>query len=185
MKLRYAFRRYRSGTAEEKKKLLDDLRSRCGPSLYHPRQDTTARTEAAPSKLPSALVDTDLQDINAYLAKHISSSNYISWAKPLAYDWLTAQDKILKDHHYDFISRVHRPCVPNIVDHIYADMKRNGRSFGSVAIHTRLTLEQLEQLKDKRSELATDFNYVRAGKPFRHRHHPLSCSYCMPCHNSN
>jgi hypothetical protein len=42
-------------------------------------------------------------------------------------------------------------------------MKASARKFGDIPIHRLLTLEQLEQLKDKRSELSSDYGYVVAG----------------------
>jgi hypothetical protein len=120
MKLRYIFRRYRSGSEKERSEFLEKLRGRVGPSLYHSRQPTTTRTEAAPSSYPTKFDEKERLNLEKLLTSTVSSGHYLHYLKPCAYDWASGQEKLLKDRHYDFLSRITRPCVPNLVQLIVA-----------------------------------------------------------------
>ncbi len=61
------------------------------------------------------------------------------------------------------LSRIHRPDVPNLLDVILADLgTQESGGFGEFPIHTQLLLEQLQQLRKAKPELAQNQQFVHA-----------------------
>jgi len=76
---------------------------------------------------------------------------------------LAAGQPLTGDQRRNLLARLERPDLPALVDLILADLKyRDSRGFGSLLIHTRLTLAQMEELLRKEPGLRNQASFCNA-----------------------
>ena len=138
------------------KKSLEFIRSSLGIHFNHERQ-----SEEALRKLPTSL---DPQTISREsLAKRaFKKSRNVSHFTPDANEWLLDQ-KLTPEQRRDLLARINRPDHDKLVEHIILDLNHKGsRGFGSLSIHSKLLLSQLEECIQKKPALLNDRSLVDA-----------------------
>ncbi len=79
---------------------------------------------------------------------------------------LAAGQPVNGDQGRNLLARLQRPDYPGLVDLILADLKyRDSRGFGSLDIHKRLTLAQMDELLQKEPALRNQAAFVNAYLP--------------------
>ena len=77
------------------------------------------------------------------------------------YDLLASGHELTGEQRRDLLKRADLPDLPNLVDIILADLKtKESRGFGEFKIHRALTIAQLDELRDKKTDLLRNENYV-------------------------
>lgn len=122
-------------------------------------------SHAAPSKdraaeYPSTLDDSSLSE-NARLDALLASD--ASLAKLETSGLHLLMDRNLSDSQWrSVIGRLDRADLPRLVDRLAGELAlRDSQGFGWAPVHSLLTLEQLQQLHQRRPELLENDNFVR------------------------
>lgn len=150
-------------------KTAEELRRELGLALDD-RAEVVVQAQHHPTKLDPRLVDGDLL-VKEQDRRRGDLSGITDWAlegvAPLIQDGDVTRRRNL-------LSRLWRTNLPdvNVVDIIARDFADNpATTFGSLPIHHRLTIAQLEELASKRKELRTQATWVDA---MLTRHRPPS-----------
>src|SRR6185436_13646417 len=102
-----------------------------------------------PTKLDPSFVSREKWKQQAFSWGSVDLSGF---ADP-ALDWLS-QEKLDPDRRRCLLERLQRPDVPNLVDLVRDDLRyKNSSGFGSMEIHNRMTLDQLEDLGRREPKL--------------------------------
>jgi hypothetical protein len=127
---------------------LKYLRDQLNLHFNHSRKDAT-RVINLPSVFDNKSIARDL-----LLAKALKErSKDISRIEPAGY-FLLENTHLSTDQRLDLLKRLKRPDFKGLVDLIAADLKgRKGAVFGSIDIHSKLTLAQLDELAKKRNDM--------------------------------
>ncbi len=142
---------------KDPKKSLDYLRDQLKLTFPHSRK-TGERRSDAPTAFDNARIST------AELMKRALAAdrNSLDRVEDAGLD-LAAAQPISDEQRRNLLSRLQRPDLPGLVDRIVADLAfRDSRGFGSMAIHSRLTLAQMDELLQKKPDLRNQSNFVTA-----------------------
>ncbi|MBM3878823.1 MAG: hypothetical protein FJ387_03760 [Verrucomicrobia bacterium] len=141
-------------------KTLEYLREQLDLRFDHARK-TGERRSDAPSQFDNALIrpETLLERALAEERGHLERLENGGLE-------LVARSSLTGDQRRNLLARLQRPDYPGLVDLIVADLKhRDSRGFGSLEIHKRLTLAQLEDLIAKEPGLRNQTALVNAYLP--------------------
>jgi hypothetical protein len=142
---------------EDPKGAIERVREQLGVSFHHEREDEGQKT-SYPTELDPSWVDDAAWRARAF--DHSASSN-VSGFKDRALASLLDDDHLEPNRRRDVLQRLRRPDHPRLVARILQDLKhKNSGGFGSLPIHRLLLESQLDELVQKRPELATDANWV-------------------------
>ena len=129
---------------KDPQKTLKYLREQMDLHFDHARK-TGERRSDAPTRFDNALISADAL-LKQALAEEPRNLERIENAGLE----LAAGQSITDDQRRNLLARLQRPDYPGLVDLILADLKyRDSRGFGSLEIHKRLTLAQLDELLRK------------------------------------
>ncbi len=136
---------------------LDYLRRELGINYPYARK-TGDRSSSAPTVLDNKLISTETQLQNAFRWDS-QSLQYLEDAGLI----LVAGRQISDEQRRNLLSRLNRPDYPGLVDRIVADLNfRDSRGFGSLPIHSLLTVAQMDDLIHKMPTLRNETAYVNA-----------------------
>jgi hypothetical protein len=150
MQNRLALLRFESGSRAD----AEHLRRQLGLDFDHQR-------EAAPSEVsyPNQL---DQEAINrfALAPQAFAEGQDLRGFTDQALPWLATQS-LGPEQRHALLARLRQPDVAGLVEHVLADLDwRASGGFGSLAIHRLLTLDQLDQLAQRRPALQGDATFV-------------------------
>jgi hypothetical protein len=136
---------------------LKYLRVELGLHFNHSRKDAS-RVKNQPSTFDNHRIDTGM-----LLLKELKErSRDVSHIEPEA-NFLLENVKLTADQRLDLLKRLDRPDFKGLTALILADLKeRKGASFGSLQIHSRLTLAQLDELAKQRPDLWHSERFVES-----------------------
>ena len=121
----------------------------------HARKTGEQRSDA-PTKLDNSLISVDALLKRALAAEPGNLERIENAGLELA-----AGQAITEDQRRNLLARLQRPDCPGLVDLIVADLKyRDSRGFGSLEIHKRLTLAQMDELLQKEPALRNQVAFV-------------------------
>ena len=139
--------------SDEPQKTLDYLTKQLNLNFNHQRS-IPAADRKLPSKLNASLIDT-----KKLLAASLKRSG-LENVTDQGLRWLPGK-RLNKTQRRQLLKRVDSPDFPGLVDLIVAELKeRDSQAFGSLAIHRQLTVEQLDELAEKRPRLKTESQFV-------------------------
>ncbi len=126
---------------KDPQKTLKYLREQMDLHFDHARK-TGERRSDAPTRFDNALISADALFKQALAEEPRNLERIENAGLELA-----AGQSITDDQRRNLLARLQRPDYPGLVDLILADLKyRDSRGFGSLEIHKRLTLAQLDEL---------------------------------------
>ena len=135
---------------------MEFIRRSLGLQFNHQRESPDA-LKSLPVVLDASLISRDALAKRAFrdalnLKKFRASAN----------DWLIDAE-LTADQRRDLLSRLQRPDYDNLVDLVIRDLNHKGsRGFGSLPIHSKLLLTQLEKCIQKKPGLLNDRDLVHA-----------------------
>ena len=133
---------------KEPQKTLEYLRQQLGLHFDHARK-TGEHRSGAPTKLDNSLIAPAALFKLALAAQ----PGTLDRVEDAGLEWAAGQ-QLNGDQRRSLLARLQRPDVPGLVDLVLADLKyRDSRGFGSLEIHKRLTLAQLDELLRKEGGL--------------------------------
>jgi hypothetical protein len=134
---------------------LEHLRRRLGLSFDHQREVEGARYEL-PTRLDQAAIGREPFTRDA-LAHHQNLDGF----SDRALDWLAEDTSLSLTQIRALLGRLRRPDYPRVVELVLQELAdRHSSGFGSLAIHSLLTLAQLDALAAARSSLLEDRRFV-------------------------
>ncbi len=135
----------------------EHIRRRLGLSFTHQRE-----VEHAHSELPTRL-DPDWISRARFMADALRHRQNLDDFEDRALEWLIREPELELDRLRALLARLTRPDSPELVDRIVRELDdRHSSGFGSFAIHTRLTLAQLDELATRRPKLRANPRFVEA-----------------------
>ena len=142
---------------KDPKKTLDYLREQLNLQFDHARKTGERRSEAA-VKLDAAQISTE-----TLLKRALSiEANSLDRIEDAGLE-LVAGQKITAEQRRNLLARLQRPDYPGLVDLILADLSfRDSGGFGSLTIHNRLLLAQLDELLKKKPDIRNQIQFVNA-----------------------
>lgn len=136
---------------------LEYLKRELGLRFDHKRDDVE-RSSGLPSFLDPAAIGREALTRRA-LQRHRGT---LDGFEDRALGWLVARNLNKKQRHH-LLSRISRPDHPGIVALILADLaERDSRGFGSLQIHGRLLIEQLDMCARENPRLLDEASFVYA-----------------------
>jgi hypothetical protein len=142
---------------KEPQKTLTYLREQLDLHFDHARK-TGERRSDAPTKFDNSLISAETL-LKRTLAEEPRNLERIENAGLE----LAAGPPLTEDQRRNLLARLPRPDYPALVDLILADLKyRDSRGFGSLEIHKRLTLAQMDELLRKEADLRNQVAFVNA-----------------------
>jgi hypothetical protein len=133
---------------QEPQKTLQYLRTQLDLHFDHARK-TGERRSSAPTKLDNVLISPETL-LKRALAVQPSNLEQLEDAGLE----LASGQQLTGEQRRNLLARLQRPDFPGLVDLLLDDLKfRDSRGFGSLEIHKRLTLAQLDELLRKDSGL--------------------------------
>ena len=134
---------------------LDYLQRAEGLTFNHAREQAAQKNQF-PAQLDPQLIAHDA------LARKAFNRPTLSGFQNAALEWLASQP-LNADQRRLLLQRLTEPDVAGLPDMIVADLKRkDSGGFGSLGIHTRLTLEQLNACAAQMPELLANDRFVEA-----------------------
>ena len=153
IQLRHAF----GGHDKDPRKTIDYLTSHLGVRHEHQR--------VIPGSVPNLPTALDPKAIDqALLTQSVlaRANNHLDLFEDKALERLAASP-LTPDQRRSLLRRLSRPDLPGLVKLILDDLSTNGAGpFGSMPIHNRLTLSQLEELEKAQPQLLNQQNFVLA-----------------------
>ena len=144
-----------SDRASSKASSLEHLRRRLGLSFDHQRE-----VEGAPSELPTRL-DQAAIGREPFSRDAFAHHQNLDGFQDRALDWLAEDTSLSLTQIRALLGRLRRPDVPQLIEHILTELlDRQSSGFGSLGIHSLLTLAQLDTLAVKRPALLEDRRFV-------------------------
>jgi len=138
------------------KKTLEYVRNKLGLGFYH-QKEVVGAAPNLPTKLDPKTIARETLRVNS-----LSNLQNLNNFEDSSLDWLSTTD-LSPDNRRILLSRLTRPDVKNLVALIDADLRHvNSGGFGSLPIHSQLTLVQLEELLKLRPELVNQINFIYA-----------------------
>jgi len=142
---------------KDPQKTLGYLREQLNLQFNHARK-TGERRSDAPTQLDHSLISTETLLKRALNLDRDSLERVENSGLELA-----AGQAITEDQRRNLLARLQRPDPPALVDLILADLKyRDSRGFGSLEIHKRLTLAQMDELLRKDPGLRNQVPFCNA-----------------------
>ena len=137
---------------------LRHIQNRLG-LLFNHRRQTAKTTTNLKSKLDEGLISRQRLTQNAYARNGDSMGGF----EDRALDWLIATNLNELRRHY-LLARLQRPDYPNLTKLVIDDLstKRYSRSFGSLKIHNKMLLSQLDECIRLRPDLLKQTAFVYA-----------------------
>ena len=156
MENRQALLKYTS----DAKSTLAYLSQHLGVYFNHERE-TPERQAALPTTLDPAAISRDT--LSARALNPNLHADTLNGFEDAAFEWLDAA-KLSDTRLHELLSRLVRPDYPKLPELIAKDMAvpRYQSGFGSLPIHAKLLLSQLEELITLRPNLLNDSNFVSA-----------------------
>ena len=112
-------------------------------------------------KLPSQL-DPKLISRETLTKQWLVPHNNLHAFEPGAMYWL-AKRELTNDQRRHLLQQLETPDVPNLVAHVASDLKApHSGGFGSLTIHQKLSIKQLDELLKKDASLKSQSNFVQA-----------------------
>ncbi len=140
---------------QDPQKTLQYLREQLDLRFDHARK-TGERHSDAPTRFDNALIGPDTLLKRALAVDRASLERIENAGLELA-----AGQSITDDQRHNLLSRLQRPDYPGLVDLVLADLQyRESRGFGSLDIHKRLTLSQMDELLRKEPRLRNQTDFV-------------------------
>lgn len=140
--------------AEDPQRTLSYLRRRLGAILSHQRPNP-----AAQAQLPTQL-DPRLISIERLTQRALANAGSLNGIENAGLERL-ATARLSDNQRRALLSRLTRPDVPGLVKLIISDLGVTGsRGFGSLPIHRRLLLKQLDECLTFRRTLLNEGNFV-------------------------
>ncbi|MCX7049001.1 MAG: hypothetical protein NTX50_26380, partial [Candidatus Sumerlaeota bacterium] len=140
---------------KDAKRSLEYLRSHLGLVFNHQQEQLNPKPN-----LPTAL-DQKIIGNEALTQRALLIQNNLGGFEDAALDWV-ASLKLSPERLRDFLRRIKRPDVANLVQLVLADLQQpNSGGFGSLEIHNLLLLPQLEALLRDRPTLKNETRFVR------------------------
>jgi hypothetical protein len=132
---------------------LDYLRREEGISFSH-AQERAAQKNQFPARLDPQLVNRET------LTRRAWAHSGLSGFQDAALEWLAGQP-LNSDQVRLLLQRLTEPDVPKLPELILADLRRpDSGGFGSLNIHTRLTIEQLQACAAQMPDLLSNDRFV-------------------------
>jgi hypothetical protein len=145
---------------KDPEKTLKYLREQLDLHFDHARK-TGERRSDAPTKFDNSLISAEAL-LKSALARDPGSLERVENAGLE----LAAVQPITGDQRRNLLARLERPDLPALVDLILADLKyRDSRGFGSLEIHKRLTVAQMDELLRKEPALRNQVAFCNAYLP--------------------
>jgi hypothetical protein len=142
---------------KDPQKTLKYLRQQLDLHFDHARKTGERRSEA-PTKFDNSLIGAEAL-LKRALAQEKGNLERIENAGLE----LAAGQPMTGDQRRNLLARLERPDLPPLVDLILADLKyRDSRGFGSLEIHKRLTLAQMDELLRKEPGLRNQAAFCNA-----------------------
>ncbi|MCX7009613.1 MAG: hypothetical protein NTY53_20610, partial [Kiritimatiellaeota bacterium] len=142
---------------KEPQKSLDYLKKELNLKFNHARK-TGERRSDAPTKLDESRISVETLLKRALQNEPQSLERIENVGLELA-----AGQKLTPDQRRNLLARLVRPDYPGLVDLIVADLNhQDSRGFGSLNVHRRLTLAQMDELLHKRPALRNEVQFVNA-----------------------
>ena len=136
---------------------LKYIRDELNLHFNHSRKDAS-RVKNLSSEFDNRRVDTGMLLLNQLKERKRDVGGIESEAL-----FLLADVKLNADQRLDLLKRLERPDFKGLVSLILADLKeRQGATFGSLAIHAKLTLAQMDELAKVRPDLWRSEKFVEA-----------------------
>ncbi|HVJ89209.1 MAG TPA: hypothetical protein VM580_05350, partial [Labilithrix sp.] len=136
----------------------DELRREAGVVL-NDRAEVVAQAQRHPTKLDPALIDGE-KLLSLEIGRRADLSTVSDFSLPEVLGRLEKGDVARRR---SLLQRLTRANIPGLVDAIADDLDdRTSSGFGSLPVHSQLTLAQLEELAGKRSELRAQSAWVKA-----------------------
>ena len=136
------------------KQTLEYLKRELGLRFGHQRERLNGD-----SKLPSQISDEDVRR-EPFRREALRRHSNLDGFTEHAYHWL-AKEKLSADQRRDLLGRLSTPDYDSLVEMVDMDLRHKGsRGFGSLKIHSRLTLRQLDRLLDRQTVLRNDTNFI-------------------------
>ncbi len=134
------------------------LREKLGWQPTHARQ-TDDRQDDTPATLDAASLSTEAL-LNTHFQTQPDALSFLSDdGLPLAVTRVQHTPRLRRD----LLNRLHLPVLPNLVSLVDADLnEKDSRGFGSLPIHNRLTLDQLQALGRLRPQLREQQAWIDA-----------------------
>lgn len=134
---------------------LEHLRRRLGLTFDHQREVEGARHEL-PTRLDQAAIGREPLRRDA-LAHHQNLDGF----NDRALDWLAEDRELSLTQIRALLGRLRRPDVPRLIELVLQELAdRHSSGFGSLAIHSLLTLAQLDALAAARASLLADARFI-------------------------
>ena len=134
---------------------LEHVRRRLNLTFDHQRE-TQAAERQLPTRLEPALISRA-----AFLKDALSRHHNLDGLQDRAFDWLAESDSLPLPRLRAMLTRLQRPDVPKLVDHVVRELEdKHSHGFGSLAIHAKMTADQLDALAARRPELRVDPRFV-------------------------
>lgn len=144
-----------SDRASTRASSLEHLRRRMGLSFDHQREVEGARFEL-PTRLDQAAIGREAFSRDAF-AHHQNLDGFTD----RALDWLAQDSSLSLTQIRALLGRLRRPDYPGLIEHVLRELADGHSSgFGSLAIHSLLTLAQLDALAAARPSLLEDGRFV-------------------------
>ena len=141
-------------------KSLAYLREQLNLRFDHARKTGEHRSDA-PTRFDNALIRTEALLQRALTVERGSLERLENAGLEQA-----AGQALTGEQRRNLLARLPRPDCPDLVNLILSDLKfRDSRGFGSLGIHQRLTLEQLDELLEKEPGLRSQTAFVNAYLP--------------------
>jgi hypothetical protein len=154
----------------EPEKTLQYLKSTLGLSFEQQRQ-VPGETPDLPTKLDPSLIARDVLTKRALDDQRYRDT--IQGFNRHAFDWLLSLE-LGENRRRALLQSLELPDYPNLPALIVKDLEtRNNTGFGSMPIHTNLTLEQLDELLKLKPDLLGSDAFIAA---YIHRLHPSADS---------
>jgi hypothetical protein len=144
-----------SDRASTRASSLEHLRRRLGLTFDHQREVEGARQEL-PTRLDQALIGREPFSRDALAHQH-----NLDGFSDRALDWLAEDRSLSLTHIRALLSRLRRPDYPRLLELVLEELADGHSSgFGSLAIHSLLTLAQLDELAAVRASLLEDRRFI-------------------------
>lgn len=142
------------------KATLDYLKNILGVQFNH-QQETLNPKPNLPTQLDQQLISMAQFVSHALANQHNLDASKVT---DLGLEYLLVnKSNLTVEQRRVLLSRIRRPDVPNLLDVILADFgTQESRGFGEFPIHSQLLLEQLQQLRKVKPELAQNPQFVNA-----------------------
>ncbi|WP_181234576.1 hypothetical protein, partial [Enhygromyxa salina] len=134
---------------------LEHIRRRLNLTFDHQREIEDAH-RALPTRLDPAWISREAFERDA-----VRHHNNLDGFNDRAFEWLAQSDSLSLTQLRALLQRMQRPDYPKLVAHVLRELADpHSSGFGSLAVHTLMTLAQLDALAAARPSLHEDRRFV-------------------------